>query len=231
MFGFCLCSPRASPTRTNENKNKNRTFCLWQIERVNEHIITDFVKTRDKGNKVVTTTITTSMVRSAHNRDMCTYTHTHTHMYVMTSHKTECDLNIYELACELIEWAEWEWVRLWIKMWCDNATNHHMECSMCVHACWCMLYICTHITRIHILCMYVCMHVLMSTSNWMLNHTHYTIYNERADFSLNQILSGCKTEWHQAIAEHIIATAATASNPHTTRVQQTETMNRRSKIK
>lgn len=185
-FVFILsCSPRAFPTKTSEkNYNKNRAFCWWQIERVNEHIITDFVETSDEGEteKVVTATITTlNGAKSTQSRDMCTH--------AATSHKTECDLNIYELECELIEWAEWEWARQWIKMWCDNATNHHMECSercerasVCVRACLCIndnVY-----TLIHMYVWCVCT-FLMSTSNWMLNRTHYTIHNERADFSLN----------------------------------------------
>lgn len=100
-----------------------------------------------RGKKVVATTTTTtiiiSMVRSAYNHDMCTH--------AMSSDKTECDLNIYELECELIEWAEWEWVRQWIKMWCDNAANHHMECSECERACV-HAYICSRNN------VFICMH-------------------------------------------------------------------------
>lgn len=144
MTFFCACSTTNVPG-PNEWKTETETeqFCSWQIERVNEHILSlTLLKTWDKGQKrVVTTTITASMVRRAHthkhNRDMCTH--------AMTSHKTECDLNIYELECELIEWAEWEWERRqWIKMWCDNATNHHVECSVRVRVHACMRAYCTY---------------------------------------------------------------------------------------
>lgn len=110
--------------------------------------------------------------KSTQSCNMCTH--------AMTVHRTECDFNIYELKCELIEQALSEnELNYEIKMRCDNATNHHMKCSVCV--CPCVRACCCFIHKIYL---FICV-CFNATSNWMLNHTHYTIYNERADFSSN----------------------------------------------